>query len=32
MWFTTDHAVVVEALRRLAAAREEEGEQLRLGA
>ncbi len=32
MWFTTDHAVVVEALRRLAAARAEVNEQLRLGA
>jgi ATP-dependent DNA helicase DinG len=32
MWFTTDHTVVVNALRRLAANREQEGEQLRLGA
>jgi len=32
MWFTTDHTVVVNALRRLAANHEQEGEQLKLGA
>jgi ATP-dependent DNA helicase DinG len=32
MWFTTDHAVVMDALRRLAANREQTGEQLKLGA
>jgi ATP-dependent DNA helicase DinG len=32
MWFTTDHAVVVDALRRLAATRERPGDQLKLGA
>lgn len=32
MWFTTDHSVVVAALRRLATTRERVGQQLKLGA